>query len=167
MSGKLKNLQGLRFGKLTVISFSHMVGKHSYWNCLCDCGNDHIARCDCLKSGSVKSCGCMNTIDREKPTSTKKHKLYRVYWGMKQRCYNPKTKHYNRYGGRGITICEEWLNSYDVFYDWAMTNGYQDSLSIDRIDNNGNYEPTNCRWATQAEQAINKTQRKSAEFYKK
>lgn len=166
MSRKLKDLRGYKFGKLTVVSLSHMVGKHSYWNCICECGNKHTVRSDCLKNGVVKSCGCLNTIDREKPDSIKKHKLYRVYWGMKQRCYNPNQKHYNRYGGRGITVCEEWKNDFQAFYDWSMSHGYKEGLTIDRIDNDGNYEPSNCRWVTQAEQNLNKTQRKSADFYK-
>lgn len=166
MSGKLKDLRGYKFGKLTVVSFSHMIGKHSYWKCICECGNEHTVRSDCLKNGLVKSCGCLNTNDREKPDSIKKHKLYRVYWGMKQRCYNPNQKHYNRYGGRGITVCDEWRNDFQAFYDWSMSHGYKEGLTIDRIDNDGNYEPSNCRWVTQAEQNLNKTQRKSADLYK-
>ena len=159
MSGKLKDLTGLKFGKLTVISFSHMKGKHSYWDCICECGNAHTVRSDCLKCGFVKSCGCMNTTDRMKPDSIKKHRLYSIYWGMRQRCYNNKQKHYDRYGGRGITVCDEWLNDFKAFYDWAMTNGYRDDLTIDRINNDGNYEPSNCRWVTMKEQNSNKTQR--------
>ena len=92
--------------------------------------------------------------------------MYRVYWAMKDRCYNSNNKHYDRYGGRGITICDKWLDDYEVFYNWCMNNGYKDGLSIDRIDNDGNYCPENCRWITISEQQQNKTQRKTKAYYK-
>ena len=165
MSGKLKDLTGQVFGRLTVESFSHMNGKHSYWNCRCECGNIHIVRSDCLKGGLVKSCGCLNREPRGITHGQSKTKLYHVWAGIKQRCNNPNANHYDRYGGRGITYCKEW-EKYEPFYTWAMNNGYQEGLTIDRIDNDGNYEPTNCRWITIAEQQRNKCQRKSADYYK-
>lgn len=167
---RYKDLKGQRFGKLTVIEIDHFQecknSKRTYWKCICDCGNEVIVRSDCLTTGNTKSCGCYNVSCREKPTSIKKHKLYRVYWAMKDRCYNSNNKHYDRYGGRGITICDKWLDDYEVFYNWCMNNGYKDGLSIDRIDNDGNYCPENCRWITIAEQQQNKTQRKTKAYYK-
>lgn len=161
----------MRFGKLTVIEIDHFQqsqhSKRTFWKCRCDCGKITIVRSDSLTSGKTKSCGCYNTTCRIKPESIKKHKLYRVYWAMKSRCYKKSDKHFNRYGGRGIHICNEWLNSYECFYEWAMKNGYQEGLSIDRIDNDGNYEPSNCRWITIQEQQKNKTQRKTKSYYSK
>ena len=83
-------------------------------------------------------------------------RLYRIWSNIKTRCYNQNDPHFNRYGGRGITVCDEWKNDFKAFYDWAMSNGYQDDLTIDRIDNDGNYEPCNCRWVTVKEQNRNK-----------
>lgn len=168
---RYKDLTNLKFEKLTVIKVDHFQQcknlRRVHWLCECECGNTTVVRSDCLTSGNTKSCGCLNSTGREKPDSIKHHKLYRVYWGMRQRCYNPNQKHYNRYGGRGITVCDEWLNSYESFYKWAIDNGYSEGLTIDRINNDGNYEPGNCRWTTQKIQNQNKTQRKSTSHYKK
>lgn len=90
------------------------------------------------------------------------NRLYRIYWGMKSRCYNKKYLWYNDYGARGIRVCDEWLNDFQVFYDWAINNGYKENLSIDRIDVNGNYEPDNCQWITPKQQARN---RRSNKYY--
>ena len=83
-------------------------------------------------------------------------RLYKIFYGMKHRCYNTSNKHYKHYGGRGIKVCDEWLNDFTIFHDWAIANGYKDDLTIDRIDVNGDYEPSNCKWSTQEEQASNK-----------
>ena len=159
MAGKLKDLTDMKFTRLTVIEFSHMKGKHSYWRCKCDCGNYKVVRSDCLKSKLVQSCGCLNMEPKVIKHGHHGKKLYHVWGSMKHRCNNPKNKHFHRYGGRGIKVCKAW-DEFQPFYDWAMSHGYKEGLTIDRINNDGNYEPSNCRWITTAEQQKNKTQRK-------
>lgn len=161
MAGKIKDLTGQKFGKLTVLNLKEVKNRKSYWNCVCDCGNLHVVRSDSLKCGNVKSCGCLNVESHAKPDSIRKTKLYRVYWSMKERCFNSNDKAFKWYGARGIRVCDEWKNDFQAFYEWAMSHGYAEGLTIDRIDNDGNYEPSNCRWATIQEQQTNKRQRKS------
>lgn len=151
-----KNLTGLKFNKLTVIKLKSKNKNGSYiWECKCDCGNTIYVTTSQLKSGQTKSCGCLRKEKHHKTHGLTKHKLYRIYWGMKGRCYDIKNHRYNLYGGRGIAICDEWLNNFLSFYNWSIQNGYKDGLTIDRIDGNNNYTPSNCRWINKKNQNRN------------
>lgn len=147
---------------LTVIEELHITNDkgvtYPYWRCKCDCGNDVIARRAKIKSGHTKSCGC---LQRRKASETfSKHRdskspLYVRYIGIKQRCTNPNHKSYNSYGGRGIKLCDAWLNDFSEFKNWSLDNGYADDLQLDRIDTNGDYTPENCRWVSPTENMRN------------
>lgn len=166
--GKIrKDITGERYGMLVVIGL-HETEKNNgrFWDCRCDCGNiKTIRRCN-LTSGSSTSCGCRkNEIRRKELTTHGKTdtRLYVVWKGMKRRCFGKTHKNYEHYGGRGITVCDEWLgkNGFQNFYDWAMANGYDENApvgkcTLDRINVNGNYEPSNCRWVEQSVQTRNK-----------
>ncbi len=157
---KLIDLSGQRFGRLTVISFAGIdkFGNKT-WFCRCDCGKEKIISRGHLKKGDAQSCGCLKseiTTKRNIKHGYVGTKLYNVYHNMKERCLNPSRNDYSRYGGRGICVCEEWKEDFKTFQKWAFENGYKDNLTIDRIDVNGNYEPSNCRWVDGITQANNK-----------
>lgn len=162
-----KDISGKRFGRLLIIGVSHsekrarLKGTVLYWKCKCDCGNEVIISGPNLNKGDSHSCGCYHS-DLLIAANTK-HGFcgtseYDIWNGMKQRCENPNSRGYKNYGGRGITVCQEWIESFDAFY--AYMGPRPTNLSIDRINNDGNYEPGNCRWATAKEQAQNTRRQK-------
>lgn len=159
--GKFIDLLGQKFGRLTVIErMPNNKRKQAVWKCLCDCGNEVIVEAGHLRSGHSQSCGCygrQRSAEYHTTHGMKGTKLFSVYGTMKGRCYNPSDPKYKRYGARGITICDEWLNNPKSFFEWALKNGYQEGLSIDRIGNDGNYCPENCRWVDSFTQANNKS----------
>lgn len=157
--GKFIDLTGQRFGRWTVIREYGRQNGHVTWLCECDCGNTSVVCTGDLRQGKSTSCGCFH--NEMVANITKSHemagtRLYSIWSNMIQRCTNMNRSDYKRYGGRGITVCDEWKDSFQAFNDWAVSNGYADDLTLDRIDSNGNYEPQNCRWATYKEQGNNK-----------
>lgn len=176
---RVKELTGMRFGKLVALYRDGINNQNrAMWMCQCDCGNRKRISSHDLQHNTV-SCGChlqkvrLKNLEKGWSLNKKKEKkikhkkqtlapkgesrtrLYRIWDGMKRRCYNPKHIHYKSYGGRGIKIRDEWLNDFLKFKEWSLRNGYSDKLCIDRTDNNGNYEPNNCRWVTYKENCNN------------
>ncbi len=159
---KKLDLTGQRFGRLVVIEEAgHSSDGRVQWFCKCDCGKTTVSTTTNLKRNHTRSCGCLNEenhFKHGKRTRTNSHSLYGIWDNMKQRCGNSNATLYHRYGGRGITVCQEWREDFQAFYNWAMANGYQDDLTIDRIDNDKGYSPDNCRWITKKANLNNTSQ---------
>lgn len=153
--GALIDLTGKNFGKLTVTErvFIDSGDKGAYWKCLCECTGIKIVKSKNLIGGKTTHCGCVN---KHETHGKSKHRLYIIWMGMKARCKNPNSPDFINYGGRGIKVCDEWGNSFISFYNWAMNNEYEDDLSIDRINVDGDYEVNNCKWSTKSQQQNNK-----------
>lgn len=159
--------EGDRFGRLEAIGIPFYVRlpkqrtseQHAVFKC--DCGGIVVVRTINVRNGTSRSCGCRrgslwkdNKGSVAHPNRThgqKNSRLYSIWAGIKNRCFNPKRREYPRYGGAGITMCDEWAKDFTKFYDWAMANGYGPTLSVDRLDGKKGYEPSNCEWVTRAE----------------
>lgn len=158
-NGRTPDLSGMVFGRLRVVSFAGRVGGRATWACHCDCGNEKTIRAEHLLSGATTSCGCLRREGSHKTHGLSQTRLCRIWKNMNSRCCNPNFPSFKAYGGRGITICEEWTGPDGLvnFYEWAINSGYDNTLSVDRIDVNAGYSPSNCRWADARLQATNKT----------
>lgn len=158
MAGKLKNIIGQKFSMLTIIGFSHMENESSFWHVRCDCGNERVMRIQCIRNKGIVSCGCYAIKEKSQRMhihGQSRTSLYRRWIDIKIRCTDPNSQKYKYYGAKGIECCAEW-EQFLPFYEWAMANGYEQELQIDRINNNGNYSPDNCRFVTSKENINNR-----------
>lgn len=155
---KYRDLTGQKFGRLLVIGNRQFKNSRVTWDCICDCGTFRTVRDESLINGITVSCGCYQKERSRQAITThgkSKTRLFSIWQNVKRRCYNPNFKHFHYYGGRGISMCDEWRNDFNSFYKWSTSNGYDSHLTLDRINSNGNYEPNNCRWLTRKEQSNN------------
>lgn len=159
---RIKDRTGLRFGRLSVIGLDSVRkrpdgrGTRTFWVCKCDCGLFTVCDSSHLAARDTQSCGCLKLDSHNATHGQTGTRLYAIWSSMKGRCTNPENGAYDDYGGRGVAVCNAWMQ-FEVFRDWALANGYRDDLTIDRHpDPNGNYEPNNCRWATWFQQQRNR-----------
>jgi len=155
-----------QFGRLTIKAYK-VINSRGHFICLCECGTKKTIRRDSIVDGKTKSCGCLSvdtTIKTHRTHGMSDSRIYKIFHKMHSRCYNPKNERYNRYGGRGINVCEEWLHDFPSFLEWALSNGYDDSLSINRINNDGDYSPENCEWADNHTQMNNTSRNIHVQF---
>lgn len=170
----------MRFGRWTALwEVPERKNTRIMWHCKCDCGKESDVYALSLTSGKSKSCGCLKSDINRLHNPNEKHglckkdengkypRIFRIWCGMKKRCYSPSEPTYKNYGGRGIRICSEWYRDYRNFYTWAMSNGYADNLTIDRIDNEKGYFPENCRWVDRKTQSLNRRKFKAPGRYVK
>ena len=158
---RVKDLTGMRFGRLVVVELIGKAANGKYqWKCKCDCGNYTIVKGNSLTTDHTKSCGCLEKETKREVNTIhglRRHPLYKVWLNMKDRCYNPNNSNFKYYGGKGITVCNEWKDNFKLFYDWMINNGYEKGMSIDRIDNSLEYSPDNCRVIPFNKQSSNRT----------
>lgn len=158
-SEKYTDLTNKKFTRLTAICRTDNNTYEPMWKCQCDCGKIKIVRARNLLSGTTKSCGCLQKeiVKNANTTHGKSNtRLFNIWQNIKRRCYNKNYKYYSYYGGKGIIMCEEWKNSFQAFYEWSIKNDYSDTLTIDRINSDKNYEPSNCRWVNRLVQQNNR-----------
>lgn len=159
--GKLIDLTGQKINRLTVIKRDGSQNKKAVWLCKCDCGKEFRVLGSSIISGNTKSCGCLHReMAQNMGLANKKHgmfgtRIYGIWADMKKRCLDERDRAYKHYGGRGISVCEDWYD-FEKFYEWAKMSGYNDTLTLDRMNVNGNYTPDNCKWTTWKEQQNNR-----------
>lgn len=163
------SIVGKRFGRLVVLGLDHVSGKHNstWWRCKCDCGNETVVYRGGLTSGDIVSCGCYrkeHIHEYSRKHGLSHDPLYIVWGGMIQRCTNEHADNFQRYGGRGIIVCEDWRKNFENFYNWAISNGYENGLTLDRINNNSGYFPENCRWIDRRAQQNNTRRNRFIEY---
>lgn len=171
MNGVLTDYRGKRFGLLTAIEIVGRANKRAVWRCVCDCGNEKDVRSDHLKDGRIQSCGCL--LNKRRSEAHTKHgktktRLYGVWLNMKNRCYNKNVRSYKNYGAQGVEVCNEWLNDFSAFSEWAYTSGYDPNApygkcTLERVNVYGNYCPENCTWVDAKAQANNRRKRSGAD----
>ena len=160
MNHNFIDLTGKKYGRLSIINRAPNKNGRVYWNCICDCGAKTVTSRNELRSGDSQSCGCYHKEQARIAKLTHGDtgtRLHSIWTGIKDRCTNPNNKDYEHYMGKGVSMCPEWFNSYETFKKWALTNGYKDTLSIDRIGGNTVYSPNSCRWATGITQNRNRS----------